>query len=60
MAAFFVAMTFSIAFVWPAYAVHGRTWFESRVFTFEPAPAVLFGGRLAGRYVTARRPTAAL
>src|SRR5688572_8646779 len=40
MVAFF-AMTFSVAFVWPAYAVHGRTWFESRVFTFEPPMAVV-------------------
>ena len=40
MVAFF-AMTFSVAFAWPAYAVHGRTWFESRVFTFEPAMAAV-------------------
>jgi hypothetical protein len=40
MAAFFT-MTFSVAFVWPAYAVHGRTWFESGLFTFEPRMAVL-------------------
>jgi len=38
MAAFFV-ITFAVAFVWPAYAVHGRTWFESGVFTFEPPMA---------------------
>ena len=37
----FVALTFSIAFVWPAYAAHGRTWFESGVFTFEPPMAAL-------------------
>jgi hypothetical protein len=40
MAAFF-ALTFLIAFVWPAYSVHGRTWFESGVFTFEPPMAAL-------------------
>jgi hypothetical protein len=39
MAAFTV-LTFGVAFVWPAYAVHGRTWFESGVFTFEPPMAV--------------------
>ena len=37
----FLALTFSVAFVWPAYAVHGRTWFESGVFTFEPAMAAV-------------------
>ncbi len=35
----FTALTFGAAFVWPAYAVHGRTWFESGVFTFEPPMA---------------------
>jgi len=40
MPAFFV-MTFLIAFVWPAYAEHGQTWFETGVFTFEPPMAVL-------------------
>jgi hypothetical protein len=40
MAAFF-ALTFSIAFLWRDYAVHGQTWFESGVFTFEPPMAVL-------------------
>ena len=29
MAGFF-ALTFLVAFVWPAYAEHGRTWFETR------------------------------
>ena len=37
----FLALTFSAAFAWPAYAVHGRTWFESGVFTFEPPMAVV-------------------
>jgi len=37
----FLALTFSSAFLWPAYAVHGRTWFESGVFTFEPAMAAV-------------------
>jgi hypothetical protein len=37
----FVALTFAIAFAWPAYAVHGQTWFESGVFTFEPPMAVV-------------------
>lgn len=40
MPAFF-AMTAFVAFLWPAYAVHGRTWFETGVFTFEPAMAVI-------------------
>jgi hypothetical protein len=40
MAAFF-ALTFLIASMWPAYAVHGRTWFTSGVFTFEPSMAAL-------------------
>jgi hypothetical protein len=40
MAAFF-ALTVAVAAVWPAYAAHGRTWFESGVFTFEPPMAVL-------------------
>ena len=40
MAAFLV-LTFSVAFLWPAYAVHGQTWFESGVFTFEPPMAAL-------------------
>jgi hypothetical protein len=37
----FLALTFSVAFVWPAYAVHGQTWFESGVFTFEPPMAAV-------------------
>ncbi len=37
----FVALTFSVAFLWPAYAVHGRTWFDSGVFTFESPMAAL-------------------
>ena len=40
MPAFF-ALTFGIAFVWPAYAVHGRTWFETGVFTFQPPMAAV-------------------
>jgi hypothetical protein len=40
MAAFFV-LTIAVAFVWPAYRAHGRTWFESGVFTFEPPMAAL-------------------
>ena len=40
LAAFFV-MTFGVAFVWPGYAAHGSTWFESGVFTFEPPMAVV-------------------
>jgi len=40
MAAFLV-LTFSIAFVWQAYAVHGQRWFGTGVFTFEPPMAVL-------------------
>ena len=37
----FVVLTFAVAFVWPAYAAHGQTWFESGVFTFEPPMAVV-------------------
>ncbi len=37
----FLALTFSVAFLWPAYAAHGSTWFESGVFTFEPPMAAL-------------------
>jgi hypothetical protein len=37
----FVALTFAIAFFWPAYAEHGSTWFETGVFTFTPSMAVL-------------------
>ena len=40
MPAFF-ALTFLVAFVWPAYAVHGGTWFETGVFTFEPPMAAV-------------------
>ena len=40
MAAFFT-LTSLVAFVWPAYAVHGRAWFETGVFTFEPPMAAL-------------------
>ena len=40
MAEFF-AMTFLVAFAWPDYAAHGRTWFQSGVFTFEPPMAVV-------------------
>ena len=40
MAAFFT-LTFGVAFFWPAYAVHGRTWFESGAFTFEPPMAAV-------------------
>ena len=40
MAAFF-ALTVAVAAAWPAYAEHGRTWFQSGVFTFEPPMAVL-------------------
>ena len=35
----FFALTFAVAFVWPAYAAHGRTWFETGVFT----PVARFG-----------------
>lgn len=50
MVAFF-ALTFLVAFVWPAYAEHGQTWAETRVFTFEPPMAVvLLGGKLAGGF----------
>jgi len=37
----FFLLTFAAAFVWPAYAAHGRTWFETGVFTFEPPMAAL-------------------
>jgi hypothetical protein len=37
----FLLLTIGVAFVWPAYRVHGRTWFESGIFTFEPPMAVL-------------------
>ena len=40
MTIFFV-LTFSVAFVWPAYAEHGRTWIDSGVFTFEPPMAAV-------------------
>jgi hypothetical protein len=40
MPAFFL-LTFAVAFAWPAYAVHGRTWFETGVFTFGPPMAVV-------------------
>ena len=40
MTAFF-AMTTCVAILWPAYAVHGRTWFETGVFTFDPPMAVI-------------------
>ncbi len=69
MAAFFV-MTFAVAFVWPAYAVHGRTWFESGVFTFEPPMAVVnvvcwafaavLGGWVAGAVARRREAVWAL
>jgi hypothetical protein len=37
----FLALTVAVAAVWPAYSAHGRTWFESGVFTFEPPMAAL-------------------
>lgn len=37
----FFLMTALVAFLWPAYAAHGRTWFETGVFTFEPAMAAI-------------------
>jgi hypothetical protein len=40
MAAFF-ALTFAVAFFWPAYAAHGRAWFESGAFNFEPPMAAV-------------------
>ncbi len=33
----FLALAFGLAQLWPAYAVHGRTYLQQRVFTF-PAP----------------------
>ncbi len=66
MPAFF-ALTTLVAFLWPAYAAHGRIWFETGVFTFEPPMAVVnvvcwvlaevFAGWLA--VVIARRREAA-
>jgi hypothetical protein len=37
----FMALTSAIAALWPAYAAHGRTWFENGVFTFDPPMAAL-------------------
>ena len=69
MAAFFV-MTFGVAFAWPAYAVHGRKWFESGIFTFESpmaavnvvcwALAAVLAGWLAGAIARRREPVWAL
>lgn len=36
----FMALTRGLAQVWPAYAAHGRTYLEQRVFTFTPPMAV--------------------
>jgi hypothetical protein len=33
----FLALAFGLAQLWPAYAVHGRTYLQQRLFTF-PAP----------------------
>ena len=37
----FFLLTALVAFLWPAYAAHGRTWFETGVFTFEPPMAAV-------------------
>ncbi len=36
----FLALAFSLAQLWPAYAVHGRTYMQQRVFMFPPPMAV--------------------
>lgn len=37
----FLALALLLGLFWPAYAAHGRTWFEQRVFDFSPAMAVV-------------------
>ncbi len=35
----FLALAFGVAQLWPAYAVHGRTYMQQRLFTFPPPMA---------------------
>jgi len=37
----FFLLVFLVALVWPEYASHGRTWFETGVYTFEAPMSVV-------------------